>query len=272
MKGIKLGKYLKLKRIHVMLMILSMSLLILAYCMYEMNVFEGVGKYVTFRNNKDDNKCSGKYEPLTKEECKKYADENNKRMYSGYVRYDYPRGCSDNGWFMGVAYNTYPYKRKESKTPGNTLCKLKVTSNVDNEMLNTINDRSQKNETRSKTNEHKLLSQSIYNRVTSGSVKLNKDSIKNNNDSIKNNKDELDTIKDDLSEIPNNYVNKTTFTTKGAELETTMDSKINSNNANIRQEMTGIKREIINTVENKIDDPLTKLAEFLNTLEKSKTS
>ena len=233
MKGIKLGKRIKLNPIHVMLLILSMSFLILAYCMYEMNVYEGVSRYVTFPDNSDNNKCSGEYEPLTMQECMLEANDNKKKFFvNPLILNYYPYGCSikNNG-----DYNYRNIKGIVSWS-ASTLCKTDLVME-------------------NKTN-----------------IATNKTSIGTNTTSIDTNTTSIGTINTRLSEIQSNYVNKTELEEKGSKLETEMDSKINNNNAKITQKMTGIKTEIIDTVEKKIDYPLTELARFLRELNKQETS
>ena len=90
------------KKVNIMLILLCLSLLILGYCMYQMNVFEGLDFTEIVSLNgvaKCSDESSGKYDNMTREDCDKFVDEYSGKTYNSktLIKGDYYPSPKGNG-------------------------------------------------------------------------------------------------------------------------------------------------------------------------------
>lgn len=134
------------KKVNIMLILLCLSLLILGYCMYQMNVFEGLdfNKIVPLKNEaKCSNVAGNLYDDMTKDECDNFVKTYDGKTYNGttleksnYYPKSLGKGYTNTsaetqpyGCYVGLSkYIRYNEKWKKGNKLTNTgfvLCKSK---------------------------------------------------------------------------------------------------------------------------------------------------
>ena len=246
------------KKVNIMLILLCLSFVILGYCMYQMNVFEGLdfNKIVPLENVE---KCSdvpgNKYDDMTKDECNNFVKTYDGKTYNGKTlkkSYYYPppkdSGRINNneknepyGCYVGQSINIrYSEKWKKGNkllNNGFVLCKRKQQPLTDLDFDSKITG---------------ILNQkipSILNQKLSGYVKVgnlpkggsidnvqvnkNKTEISNVDTKAKDNKNDIATNTGNIATNTGNIVsNKGNIASN--------DGEIATNTGNIATNTTGI--------------------------------